>query len=259
MVYLYWPVRESQRLGLPLVGDEDDGHGEISRILERELRARVGTLPGSGSVRVRARAIWSDEMNPLVWEAETDGADLIVVGTSQSGASSTAVGVLRSAKTPVLCVPANAEKPSVPTARRPLRHVAVFTDLSELGNSAVPEAVWLLRGAGLLTVCHVSPSETPGADPENRARIERQLQALARSAVGSSGVRVKTLVHEGTHPAEGIVQAIRRIGPDLVVLTSHGRSGVSRAVLGSVAEQVMRHAPTPVVVIPPPAHRNPAA
>jgi nucleotide-binding universal stress UspA family protein len=55
------------------------------------------------------------------------------------------------------------------------------------------------------------------------------------------------------------VQAIRRIGPDLVVLTSHGRSGVSRAILGSVAEQVVRHAPTPVVVIPPPAHRNPAA
>jgi nucleotide-binding universal stress UspA family protein len=259
IVHLYWPVRESRRLGLPLEGQEDDGHGEISRILERELRARVGTLPGSGNVRVRARAIWSDEMNPLVWEAETDGADLIVVGTSQSGASSTAVGVLRSAKTPVLCVPAAAEKTSVPTARRrPLRHVAVFTDLSELGDSAVPEAVWLLRGAGLLTICHVSPSETPGADRENRATIERQLQALADGAVASSGVRVKTLIHEGTHPAEGIVQAIRRVGPDLVVLASHGRSGVSRAVLGSVAEQVIRHAPTPVVVIPPP-HRNPAA
>ncbi len=258
IVHLYWPVRESRRLGLPLVGDEDEGHGEISRILERELRARVGDLPGNGAVRVRARALWSDEMNPLVWEAETDGADLIVVGTSQSGASSTALGVLRSAKTPVLCVPATAEKAPA-AARPPLRHVAVFTDLSELGSSAVPEALWLLRGAGLLTICHVSPSEAPGADPENRARIERQLQALADSAARSSGVRVKTLVHESAFAAEGIVQAIRRIGPDLVVMTSHGRSGVSRAILGSVAEQVVRHAPTPVVVIPPPAHRNPAA
>jgi nucleotide-binding universal stress UspA family protein len=259
LVHLYWPIRESRRLGLPLVGDEDEGHGEISRVIERELRARVGTLPGSGDVRVRARAMWSDEMNPLVWEAETDGADLIVVGTSQRGASSTALGVLRSAKTPVVCVPARAEKAPVEPARRPLRHVAVFTDLSELGNSAVPEAVWLLRGAGLLTICHVSPAEAPGAGPEDRVGIERQLHALAALASGSAGLRVKTLVHESTDPAHGIVQAIRRIGPDLVVLTSHGRSGVSRAILGSVAEQVVRHAPTPVVVIPPPAHRNPAA
>jgi nucleotide-binding universal stress UspA family protein len=255
VVYLYWPLRESRRLGLPLSGEEDDGHGEISEILERELRARVGELPGTGALRVRARPIFG-ESNPLIWEAETDGADLVLVGTSQSQGPSTAMGVLRSAKTPVLCVPVAADKESAPAEREPLRHVAVFTDLSELGDAAVAEGIWLLRGRGLLTICHVTLPEAPGADSRGRERIERALRKLADSAERAAGIRVKTLVHENPDASEGIVQAIRRIGPDLVVMCSHGRSGVSRAVLGSVAEAVVRQAPVPVVVVPPPGRRS---
>ena len=257
VVHLYWPMRESQRLGLPLTGGEEDGHGEIQKILERELRTRVGDLPGSGTLRVRARALWNGERNPLVWEAETDGADLLVVGSSQRSGPSTALGVVRSAKTPVLCVPTAAEQAPTASSREPLRHVAVFTDLSELGDSAVNEAAWLLRGAGLLTICHVAPPETPGSDSQDRARIEQHLRALRESAEKMGGVRAKTLVHESPSPADGIVQAIRRIGPDVVVMSSHGRSGVSRAVLGSVAEVVIRHAPTPVLVVPPADRRSP--
>jgi nucleotide-binding universal stress UspA family protein len=257
VVYLYWPMRESQRLGLPVVGGEEDGHGQIARILERELRKRVGDFPGSGAVRIRARPLWSGELNPLVWEAETDGADLLVVGTSQRSGPSTALGVVRSATTPVLCVPAAAEATPAVTIREPLRHVAVFTDLSELGDSAVNDATWLLRGMGLLTICHVAPPEKPGSDQHDRAKIEEKLRALQKSAEKMGGVRVRTLVHESSSPAEGIVQAIRRVGPDVVVMSSHGRSGVSRAVLGSVAERVVRHAPTPVLVVPPADRRNP--
>jgi nucleotide-binding universal stress UspA family protein len=257
VVYLYWPIRESQRLGLPLLAAEDDGHGEIGQILERELRARVGDLPGSGSLRVRARALGNGELNPLVWEAETDGADLLVVGTSQRSGPSTALGVVRSAKTPVLCVPAAAESTAPVNRREPLRHVAVFTDLSELGDSAVNEATWLLRGLGLLTICHVAPAEVPGSNGHDRERIEAHLGALRESAEKTGGIRARTLIHESSNPADGIVQAIRRIGPDVVVLSSHGRSGVSRAVLGSVAEVVVRHAPTSVLVVPLADRRNP--
>jgi nucleotide-binding universal stress UspA family protein len=257
VVYLYWPIRESQRLGLPLLAAEEDGRGEIGQILERELRARVGDLPGSGALRVRARAIWNGELNPLVWEAETDGADLLVVGTSQGSGPSTALGVVRSAKTPVLCVPAAAEPAPAVRSREPLRHVAVFTDLSELGDSAVDEAAWLLRGSGLLTICHVSPPEAPGSTESDRARIEGRLRGLRESVEKTGAIRVKTLIHENSNPAEGIVQAIRRIGPDVVVVASHGRSGVSRAVLGSVAETVVRHASAPVLVVPPADRRNP--
>jgi nucleotide-binding universal stress UspA family protein len=258
VVYLYWPIRESQRLGLPLLAAEEDGRGEIGQILERELRARVGDLPGSGALRVRARAIWNGELNPLVWEAETDGADLLVVGTSQRSGPSTALGVVRSAKTPVLCVPAAAEPAPAAHTREPLRHVAVFTDLSELGDSAVNEAAWLLRGMGLLTICHVAPPGVPGSDEHDRGRIEARLRALRESVAKMGAIRVRTLIHENSNPAEGIVQAIRRIGPDVVVVSSHGRSGVSRAVLGSVSETVVRHAPTSVLVVPAADRRNPA-
>jgi nucleotide-binding universal stress UspA family protein len=259
IVYLYRPLRESNRLGLPLVAGEDEGQGEIASILERELRARVGELPGTGSARVRARPLWGDEINPLVWEGETDGADLILVGTSQGSGPSTALDVLRSAKTPVLCVPLAAETKHQAPAREPLRHVAVFTDMSELGDAAVSEAVWLLRGRGQLTICHVARPEEAGSDGQSRERIERKLPSLAVTGAAGQAIRIKTLVHENPQASEGIVQAIRRIGPDLVVMGSHGRSGVSRAVLGSVAESVVRQTSMSVVIVPPPGRRgNPA-
>jgi hypothetical protein len=71
--------------------------------------------------------------------------------TARSRPSSNGNCLVRFAKTPVLCVPVAAEKPHEAAAREPLRHVAVFTDLSELGDAAVSEAVWVLRGRGLLT------------------------------------------------------------------------------------------------------------
>jgi nucleotide-binding universal stress UspA family protein len=105
----------------------------------------------------------------------------------------------------------------------------------------------------------VAAPEAAGADPADRDRIERKLRRLATTTVEGPDIRVKTLVHENPVPAEGIVQAIRRIGQDLVVMCSHGRSGVSRALMGSVGEVVVRHAPTPVVIVPPPGRRgNPA-
>lgn len=52
------------------------------------------------------------------------------------------------------------------------------------------------------------------------------------------------------HPAMRIVEIAKRWPADLIVIGSHGRSGVQRMLLGSVAEEVMRHAPSPVLVVP---------
>jgi universal stress protein A len=51
------------------------------------------------------------------------------------------------------------------------------------------------------------------------------------------------------HPAAEIVKAVKEWPANLIVIGSHGRGGIQRAVLGSVAEAVMRHAPCPVMVI----------
>ena len=62
----------------------------------------------------------------------------------------------------------------------------------------------------------------------------------------------------GGDPAREIVKYATRHGIDLIVLGGHGRSGVSRALLGSVAERVARTAPCPVLTVPPPEQLRPA-
>ncbi|SKA40880.1 Nucleotide-binding universal stress protein, UspA family [Enhydrobacter aerosaccus] len=63
-----------------------------------------------------------------------------------------------------------------------------------------------------------------------------------------AGTSVLQFVRQG-RPGQEIVKAAREWPADLIVIGSHGRRGLSRAVLGSVAEEVMRHSPCPVLVV----------
>jgi Universal stress protein family len=67
---------------------------------------------------------------------------------------------------------------------------------------------------------------------------------------------VKTEVLSGI-PARKIDEYARRHRIDLIVMGSHGRTGLSRALLGSVAEAVVRRGPCPVLVVPPPPRFEP--
>lgn len=63
-----------------------------------------------------------------------------------------------------------------------------------------------------------------------------------------SGTSALQFIRQG-RPGQEIVRAAKEWPADLIVIGSHGRRGISRAVLGSVAEEVMRHAPCPVLVV----------
>jgi nucleotide-binding universal stress UspA family protein len=80
VVHLYWPPRESQRLGID-DPEDDSTRQETVEVLERELRARLSSLPGQGPLVIRARPQWGSEPDPLGWEAESDDADVLVLGT----------------------------------------------------------------------------------------------------------------------------------------------------------------------------------
>ncbi len=62
----------------------------------------------------------------------------------------------------------------------------------------------------------------------------------------------RALIERGT-PHEVIVAAAGRVGADLIIMGTHGRSGIQRLVLGSVAENVLRHAPCPVLTLRSPS------
>lgn len=110
-----------------------------------------------------------------------------------------------------------------------------------------------------IEVLHASWSEPPRYFLEDQVRglaaeekaatreLTRSLQQAARKVLGAK-VKFKVLVREG-HAAQVILEHARQLRPGLIVMGSHGHSGVARLLLGSVAENVVREAATPVLVV----------
>jgi nucleotide-binding universal stress UspA family protein len=80
-----------------------------------------------------------------------------------------------------------------------------------------------------------------------RTRMERYLERVSRR-LQRRGLETRTLVRSGD-PAQEIVDAARRHGVDLIAMSTHGRTGFRRALLGSVAEEVVRRARRPVLLV----------
>ena len=83
---------------------------------------------------------------------------------------------------------------------------------------------------------------------ELEAENAESLLESARSVAEERDATVSTETVRGT-PARRIVEFAEEEGVDQIVIGSHGRSGVSRVLLGSVAEQVVRRSPVPVTVV----------
>ena len=90
----------------------------------------------------------------------------------------------------------------------------------------------------------------PGIPPANLDRIFDPFFTTKKEGVGT-----RTIVVDG-NPAEEIMNYAERNGIDLIVISSHGRSGASRWLFGSVAEKVSRHSTIPVLLISAPGCRS---
>jgi nucleotide-binding universal stress UspA family protein len=139
--------------------------------------------------------------------------------------------------------------------------VLVGTDLSDFANQAIPAAYALLTGiGGRVEICHlhetprgVLPSLPPATlEPSARAALEARLASLVPAEAAGRGIRTALVVREAESAAEGLRQEAERCDADVVVVASHGRRGLSRALMGSVAEQLTRRTTRPVLVLHPP-------
>jgi nucleotide-binding universal stress UspA family protein len=134
------------------------------------------------------------------------------------------------------------------------RKIMVPLDGSRLAEVALPEAFEFgRRGAAVLLLRAAEGTRLPAADPtESQVAAVREAEGyLASVAVRArkAGVeKVDTSVWYGP-PAESIIDAARVSGVDLIVMSSHGRSGLGRLVLGSVAETVLRGTTTPILLL----------
>jgi nucleotide-binding universal stress UspA family protein len=145
--------------------------------------------------------------------------------------------------------------------RRAGGRVVLATDLSPASQPAFRAAVaWTQRLHGALDVIHVfvppSPFGVPGGagmptweQLETRARssARKRLAALV-AAAARAGVRVRAHLADGA-PEREVARLARRRHADLVVIGTHGRTGVSRAFMGSVAERILRSAACPVLTV----------
>jgi nucleotide-binding universal stress UspA family protein len=164
---------------------------------------------------------------------------------------------LRQASTSVVCIPSAEEDPRVGVP--PIRNVLVATDFSATGNSAVALAYGVVSPGGTVHLLHVVRGE--GGDPTQPSDIFVETEAQARAHTQDRQSLLALVpadaLHEGkdsrahvvtSHDtATAIAQAAERLGADLICLGTHGRTGLRKALMGSVAEAVFEHTHRPVL------------
>jgi nucleotide-binding universal stress UspA family protein len=137
----------------------------------------------------------------------------------------------------------------------PIETILLATDGSPASQPASEHAIDLATQveARLLVVSVLATSSRPSeASPgeavaDSRDSLTSKAQAIVQRAK-AAGADATFLVWEG-EPGEAIVAAANSEGADLIVVGSHGRSGVSRFFIGSVSDYVVRHARCPVMVV----------
>lgn len=146
-----------------------------------------------------------------------------------------------------------------------VRQILFPTDFSECANYALPYAAAIARATGATIVCvHVVEPIVPAvgytglAEPMPIADITDQLENSAERELPRlaeceecAGLNVEEVIVHGDAAAE-IVRVADERQVDLIVISSHGRTGLGRIIFGSTAEAVVRHARCPVLVVKPP-------
>lgn len=127
--------------------------------------------------------------------------------------------------------------------------ILVPTDFSGTANKAFRYAAVLSKttGASLIALHVIAPVYY--LEPADAASLVREARAVAQKEFGKlKPAPARAMIQEGI-PHDVIAAAAQTVGADLVVMGTHGRSGFNRLMLGSVAENVVRHAPCPVLTV----------
>jgi nucleotide-binding universal stress UspA family protein len=240
--------------------------GPMLEALENDAKIeleKAKTRCGGAGVAIDCRVIHDRSVAGIVASAQQAKADVIIMGThGRDGLSRTLLGsvtegVLRACDIPVLTV----NQTIAPEhAHAAFRRLVVAVDDSEPADAALDAAIVLAaRTQAHVTICSVIDTRalfdragTYGYDPapmlaEMHAATDAHLANIL-AQLDRRGVTLETVVVEG-EPASALVAAAASAQADLLVIGSHGRRGLRRFFLGSVAENVVRHSPTPVLVV----------
>ncbi|SDM62330.1 Nucleotide-binding universal stress protein, UspA family [Halogranum gelatinilyticum] len=248
---------------------EDDVVGSASEdlsIAEQAAKAaveRVQQVGEESGCRVRTHVERGIPHETVLRFVADHDVDLVVMGThGRTGLERFLLGsvterVLRGSPVPVLTTHLDGDGGTLPT----YEHLLVPTDGSEGARDALDRAVAVATAAGArLTVLSVVDSraftggfETGPTLPNIREQLQQYAEdaadALVRRAA-DAGVDADSVVTVGL-PATEITAYAESNDVDLVVMGTHGRSGLERLILGSVTERVVRTSETPVLAVTP--------
>ena len=145
--------------------------------------------------------------------------------------------------------------------KRLTENLLVPTDFSDASLLAVRAAKLLAQqNDAKLTLCHVYDARgvlfgaRPGIDSgasvgvDEEARIHEELRKMREGELADVE-NVKTALVLAPNPSAGIVDYAAKEDVDMIVISTHGRTGLTRALIGSVAERVVRHAHCPVLTL----------
>ena len=137
-------------------------------------------------------------------------------------------------------------------------NILVPLDGSDLAEEALEVAIEIAASAGGKVTLFVAADPEAAQALHSFADSEKMTRAMAADAyldqvasrLADRGVETSSTSSDGTNAAEQIVERADAVDVSMIVMTSHGRSGVGRWLLGSVADKVARSSTVPVVIVP---------
>jgi nucleotide-binding universal stress UspA family protein len=250
-------------------------YGEMEKLLQvpdgyrQQLETKLREFrPEDAGVPVDYRVVSGEPVAEILHAAEEVPCDLIVMGThGRTGLGRVLLGsvaeqVVRKAPCPVLTVKVPAANAgftpdfpySIGDVMLPIRIILHPTDFSESAGNAFRLACSLARDHGAqLVVLHVAAPQVSGYAggvliPPPEGYLDELRAKLSGLQARDPKVRVEHRLVVGD-PASEILRAASEPRCDVIVMGTHGRTGLGRLLMGSVAEQVVRRAPCPVVTV----------
>ncbi len=241
---------------------------DISEKTEAEFKNRFKRIgkenPG---IRFSSRVVRDNIVDGIIGTSGSEDADLIVMGKRGHGLigsallGSNTLKVLRKASAPVLSV-----KLEEPEHAYDIKKILVPLDVSDTAESALFTAIELAEKLGASikviyvfwisgNVYELNPAlvdELIGhASLELETRVGRIKEEYARIYEKSIKADIETRVISGVSPGVAIADYARENGFDLIAVSTHGRKGFERIILGSETEKVIREAHCPVLALKP--------
>lgn len=241
----------------PYAGDlRPMGVSDIGALLRQPCEEALGKavdMAEAEGVQIRPVCVMAEAYEAIVDLAEDEGRDLIIMGVrSKSFAErwmvgSTTARVIGFSSQDVLVVP---EKAAISSER-----LLLATDGSEFSRKATDRALDLVQCSGgtlkVVSVLEISPQIYAVAPEvvEEKIKLPKQYVEEVKQLAAARGIIAEDFVKESESASEVILELARSKDIDLIVLGSHGRTGLKRLLMGSVTERVIAQAPCPVLVV----------